>query len=87
MEQKILFEKAQDIIHAVVGVDSEKITLDSYLREDLQADSLASVEIVMALEDCFDIEISEELASRLVTVGDLIQAIEVMLASKRAEAV
>lgn len=77
MQQEIL-NKVRDIILDVVEVDREKIIPEASLRDDLKADSLASVEIVMALEDEFSIHIDEELAQRLTTVGELIAAIESM---------
>jgi acyl carrier protein len=86
MERHIMLERVQEIILEIIDIDRDRITLEASLRDDLEADSLASVEIVMALEDCFKIEISEELARGLNTVGDLVCAIEAMLAACDAEA-
>ncbi len=86
MERQTLLETVRDIIVEIVDIDREKITLTASLRDDLQADSLASVEIVMALEDAFNIEIDEDLARGLATVGDLVGAIEAMLAARHAQA-
>lgn len=77
MQQEV-FNKVRDIILDVVEIEREKIIPEATLRDDLQADSLASVEIVMALEDEFKIQLDEELARSLSTVGELIAAIETM---------
>lgn len=77
MQQEVL-DKVRDIILDVIEIEREKITPEASLRDDLHADSLASVEIVMALEDEFSIEIDEQLARSLATVGELIAAIETM---------
>lgn len=83
MKQQAILEKVRDLILEVVDIDREKITLNATLRHDLKADSLASIEIILALEDCFKIEINEDLARQLVTVGDLISTIEAMPARQR----
>lgn len=83
MQQEI-FHKVRDIILDVIDIEREKIVPEATLREDLQADSLASVEIVMALEDEFNIELDEELARSLSTVGELIAAIEAMCRAGKA---
>lgn len=80
MQQEIL-DKVRDIILDVIEVEREEITLEASLRGDLQADSLASIEIIMALEDEFNIEIDEQLARNLATVGELIATIETMLSA------
>jgi len=77
MQQDVL-NKVRDIILDVIEIEREKITPEASLRDDLHADSLASVEIVMALEDEFGIEIDEQLARSLATVGELIAAIQTM---------
>ena len=77
MQQEIL-KKVRDIILDVIEIEPEKIVPEASLRDDLLADSLASVEIVMALEDEFNIELDEELARSLSTVGELVAAIEAM---------
>lgn len=77
MQQEIL-NKVRYIILDVIEIEREKIIPEATLRDDLQADSLASVEIIMALEDEFKIQLDEELARSLSTVGELIAAIETM---------
>jgi len=74
-EHEAILAQVRTIITDVVDVDPDAIQLQANLREDLRADSLASVEIVMALEDAFGIEISEDRASQLRTVSDLVRAI------------
>lgn len=83
--QQVVLEKVRDIIQDVIDIEREKITPEASLRDDLNADSLASVEIVMALEDEFDIEIDEQMARSLATVGELVAAIETMRSATEAQ--
>ena len=66
------FEKVRDIIVETLGCDAEQVTMDASLADDLGADSLASVELVMALEEEFGIEIPSEDLEKIVTVNDII---------------
>lgn len=59
-----------------LGVDEEKVTNDASFVDDLGADSLDTVEIVMAFEEEFELEISDDQADNLLTVGDVISFIE-----------
>ena len=63
-------EKVKDIIVEELGVEREKLTSDASFMEDLGADSLDTVELVMAFEKEFDIAIPDEEAEKLRTVGD-----------------
>ena len=63
-------EKVKDIIVEELGVEREKLTTDASFMEDLGADSLDTVELVMAFEKEFDIDIPDEDAEKLRTVGD-----------------
>ena len=63
-------EKVKDIIVEELGVEREKLTTDVSFMEDLGADSLDTVELVMAFEKEFDIDIPDEEAEKLRTVGD-----------------
>jgi acyl carrier protein len=63
-------EKVKDIIVEELGVEREKLTSDARFMEDLGADSLDTVELVMAFEKEFDIDIPDEDAEKLRTVGD-----------------
>ena len=68
----MVFEKVKKIIAEVLNVDEEEITMDTTFEDDLGADSLDLFELVMALEDQYDIELpADELAS-IVTVEDVI---------------
>ncbi len=63
------------IIAEQLGVDMEKVTIEASFQEDLGADSLDTVELVMALEDEFDQEIPDEDAEKIRTVGDAVNYI------------
>ena len=65
------FEKVRDVIVETLGCDAEKVTLEATLAEDLGADSLASVELVMALEEATGISIDDADVANLKTVGDI----------------
>ena len=71
-----VFDKVKEIIVKELKVDAEKVTLDARLKDDLGADSLDAVEIVMDIEDAFGIEIDDSEAENVATVGDLVKAIE-----------
>ena len=75
-EVKMEFEKMQKIISEVLGVEPEKISLDSTFIDDLGADSLDVFQIIMAIEEEFDIEIDNEAAEGIVTVGDAVEQIK-----------
>ena len=65
------FEKVRDIIVETLGCDAELVTLEASLADDLGADSLASVELVMALEEAVGISIDDADVAGLKTVGDI----------------
>ena len=70
-------EKVKKIISEHLGIDDmDKITDDAKFIDDLGADSLDTVELVMALEEAFDIEIPDEAAEGIATVGDAVKFIE-----------
>ena len=69
------FEKLQKIISEVLNVEPEKITMDTTFIDDLGADSLDVYQIIMGLEEEFDIEIGDEDAQTIVTVGDAVEKI------------
>ena len=69
-------DKVKSIIVEQLGVDEEEVTPDASFVDDLGADSLDTVELVMALEENFDIQIPDEDAEKIVTVGDAIQYIK-----------
>ena len=69
------FEKLQKIISEVLSVEPEQITMDSTFIDDLGADSLDVFQIIMAIEEEFDIEIDNDAAEGIVTVGDAVEQI------------
>ena len=70
-------EKVKSIIAEHLGIDDiEKITNDAKFIDDLGADSLDTVELVMAFEEAFDVEIPDEKAETILTVGDAIAHLE-----------
>lgn len=71
-----LFGKVKKIIIDRLGVEESEVKLEASFKEDLGADSLDVVELVMELEDEFDIEISDEDAEKITTVGDVIEYIK-----------
>ena len=67
------FEKLKTVIAEVLNVDEEEITMESAFIEDLNADSLDIVELIMALEDELEMEIPDEEAETFVTVADIVK--------------
>lgn len=70
------FEEVKAIIVDLLSVDEDKVTLEARFREDLEADSLDLVELIMAFEDKFGSEISDEDAQKITTVGEAVKYIE-----------
>ena len=70
------FEKLKKIIVDVLNVDENEITMDTTFIDDLGADSLDVFQIIMGLEEEFDIEIPNEQAEKIVTVGDAVEQIQ-----------
>ena len=70
------FEKLRDIIVEVLNVDENEVTMESTFIDDLGADSLDVFQIIMGLEEEFDIEIPNEEAEKIVTVGDAVEQIK-----------
>jgi acyl carrier protein len=71
-----VFERIQSIIAELLGVDKSKVTLEAKFREDLGADSLDLVELIMAFEEEFHKEISDEDAQKITTVGEAVGYIQ-----------
>jgi acyl carrier protein len=71
-----VFERVKSIIVDRLDVDESKVTMEASFKEDLEADSLDVVELVMELEDAFDMEIADEEAEKINTVGDAVNYIE-----------
>jgi acyl carrier protein len=76
MSEKSIEEKVKDIIVEQLGVNPEQVTPTASFIEDLGADSLDIVELVMAFEEEFSVEVPDEDAEKLQTVGDVIKYIE-----------
>ena len=72
MEVNDVFDKVKSLFEDELGIDSEKITMDAKLEEDLEIDSLGIVEVVMAFEDEFEIEIDDEELTDVGTVGQAV---------------
>lgn len=72
----MVLEKVKQIIAGKMSISEDEITVDTKLKEDLQADSLDMVELVMAAEDEFGVEIDEDAVREFVTVGDVVKYIE-----------
>ena len=69
-------DKIKGIIAEQLGVDEEEVKLETNLAKDLEADSLDVVEIIMAIEDEFDIEVPDEDAEKFATVNDIVSYVE-----------
>ncbi len=72
----MVLEKVREIVVDQLGVEEDEVVMDASLIDDLGADSLDVVELIMALEEEFDIEIPDEEAENIVTVGDIIDYIK-----------
>jgi acyl carrier protein len=82
MDMKQLEEKVKDIIVEELGVERDKLTDGASFMEDLGADSLDTVELVMAFEKEFDIDIPDEEAEKLRTVGDAMKYLHEKMGAK-----
>lgn len=71
-----MFEKVVEIIREQLSVEDKKITMETSLMKDLEADSLDAVEIIMALEDEFGVEIPDTEAENFKSIGDIVKFIE-----------
>ena len=76
MAEKSIEEKVKEIIVEQLGVNPEQVTPQAKFIEDLGADSLDTVELVMAFEEEFNVEVPDEEAEKLQTVGDVVKYIE-----------
>lgn len=73
----MVFEKVRDILCDQLDVEEENVTLEANITDDLGADSLDIVDLVMSLEEEFDCEIPDEEVENIKTVGDIVKHIEV----------
>jgi len=74
--KSVVFEKVKEIIVDQLGVDESEVTMEASFIDDLGADSLDIVELIMALEEEFDLEIPDKDAEKIVTVGDAVEYIK-----------
>ncbi|NLX92263.1 MAG: acyl carrier protein [Clostridiales bacterium] len=72
----MVFERVQKIICEQFGTEADKVTMESSILEDFEADSLDLVDLAMSLEDEFDIEVPDEELENIKTVGDIVKLIE-----------
>ena len=72
MEVNEVFEKVKNLFVEELGIDADKVTMEAKLEEDLEIDSLGIVEVVMAFEDEFGIEIDDEELTDVATVGQAV---------------
>lgn len=74
----MVFEKIKSLIVEELNVSEDKITLEARLAEDLGADSIDAVELIMNIEEAFNIQVSDEEAQGIKTVGDLVRYVEAL---------
>lgn len=72
----MVFEKVKSIVADQLDVDEEKVVADAVITDDLGADSLDVVDLVMSIEEEFDLEIPDEAVEEIKTVGDIVKYIE-----------
>lgn len=72
----MVFEKVRDILVDQLDLEEEKVTMDASITDDLGADSLDVVDLVMSLEEEFDVEIPDNQVENIKTVGDIVRYIE-----------
>ena len=72
----MIFDKVKEILMDQLDVEEEKVTMEASIVDDLGADSLALVDMVMSLEEEFDVEIPDDQVENIKTVGDIVKYIE-----------
>ncbi len=72
----MIFEKVSEIIANELSVSKDEITLEASLQDDLGADSLDAVELIMTVEEEFNLSIPDDAAQNLKTVGDIVRYVE-----------
>lgn len=72
----MIFEKVKDIIAEELGIEADSIKLESNLTDDLGADSLDAIELIMAVEEEFDVEIADSDATNIKLVSDIVTYLE-----------
>lgn len=76
MEENEIFEKVKGIVVEQLGVEETAVKMEATFVDDLSADSLDIVELIMSIEEEFDMEIPDEDAEKIVTVGDVVEYIK-----------
>ena len=76
MSEKEIFQKLKTIVVDHLGVNEENVTMEATFVEDLAADSLDIVELIMNIEEEFDLEIPDNDTEKIVTIGDVVKYIE-----------
>lgn len=72
----MVFDKIKDIIVEQLDVEEDAVTMEASITDDLSADSLDVVDLVMSIEESFDVEIPDEEVENIKTVGDIVKYIE-----------
>ena len=72
----MLLDKVKQLVVDQIGVSADELDMDTNLMNDLEADSLDAVEIIMAMESEFDIEIPDEYAEKFLTIRDMVEYLE-----------
>ncbi len=72
----MVFEKVREVLCDQLDVEEEKVTMESVITDDLGADSLDVVDLIMSLEEEFDVEIPDEEVENVKSVGDIVKFIE-----------
>jgi len=85
LTQEEIFGKVKDLVGKQLSIDEKEITSDASFIEDLGADSLDTVELIMSLEEEFDIEIPDEEAEKIKTVQNVVDYIQTHLANGGAK--
>ena len=78
-EKKIMLEKIKEIVAESLNVDAEGLTAETSFKDDLGADSLDLFQIIMGIEEEFDIEISTKVVEKIVSVGDAVEQIKLAI--------
>ena len=72
----MIFDRVKEIIAEELGIEEEEINIDSEISEDLGADSLDAIELIMAIEEEFDVEIADSEATKIKLVSDIVSYLE-----------
>lgn len=72
----MVFEKVAEILAEQLNIDADKISMESLLEEDLDADSLDAIDVVMSIEDEFQLEVPDEVIANMKSVADIVNFIE-----------